>query len=336
MDLSDAGRAKTQADISDLPPKAAYRELCETEKSIPIFSQHWWLDAVVGAENWDVAVVRSNGHLIGTLPFATTRHFGMRLIHQPPLTPFLDPWISGTGSKISTRLGNEQRILQCLIDQLPHFDSFRQTYGENFLNWLPFYWNDFNQTTEYTYVVHSLGNLDLVWSEFESARRKHCKQGAERFTLEKESSLDTFLRLHKMTLANRNVAQSFSDDCLRRLDAACAERNCRKIHILVDEKGHPCSGTYTVWDDNCAYALMKGTDPQMQKTGAPSLCQWEAIKFSSTVAPKYNFVGNMNPSIEPYVRSFGARQTSVFTITKTTSRLLRLRQGLKFALAKKR
>jgi hypothetical protein len=71
----------------------------------------------------------------------------------------------------------------------------------------------------------------------------------------------------------------------------------------------------------------------MRHTQAPSVCQWEAIKFSATVAPKYDFLGNMNPSIEPYVRSFGTVQTPVFTITKTPSRLLRLRRGLISALA---
>jgi hypothetical protein len=331
--LTDAVHAKAVVDDITLTPKAAYRVLCETEGSIPIFSKDWWLDAVVGEQNWDVVVVRTNGRIVGAMPFATTRRYGMIVIHQPPLTPLLGAWISPSGEKTSSRLGNEQRVLQSLIDQLPRFDNFRQTCNKDFSNWLPFYWNGFSQTTEYTYVVNHLDNLELVWSEFDSARRKHCRQGAERFTMKEDISLDDFLCLHKMTLDNRGVSQSFTDDSLRRLDAACIERKCRKIHIAVDDAGRHCSGTYTVWDGNCAYALMKGSDPQLQNTGAPSFCQWQAIRFSSTVASKYDFLGNMNPLIEPYVRSFGAKQTPIFTITKTPSRLLRLRQGLKLALA---
>jgi hypothetical protein len=78
---------------------------------------------------------------------------------------------------------------------------------------------------------------------------------------------------------------------------------------------------------------MKGRDPNTENVNAPSVCQWEAIKFSSTVSDKYDFLGNMNPSIEPYVRSFGAEQTPIFTISKTPSKLLRLRRGVKSALA---
>lgn len=312
--------------------KAEYRMLCETEASIPIFSTDWWLDAVVGPENWDVAIVKTNGRIIGAMPFATARRFGMKVIRQPPLTPFLGPWILPNGKKNSTRLGNEQKIMQSLIEQLPAFDTFRQTLNKGFSNWLPFYWKGFSQTTDYTYVVHGLDDLAEVWNDFESARRKHCKQAAERFTVREDLPVDAFLTLHKMTLENRGVAQTFTDECLRRLDQACLERKRRKIQIVVDEAGRHCAGTYTVWDSSSAYALMKGSDPGMQHSGAPSLCQWEAIKFSSTVAPKYDFLGNMNPSIEPYVRSYGTEQTSVFTISKTPSRLLRLRQGLKSAL----
>lgn len=313
--------------------KDEYRKLCETELSIPIFSTDWWLDAAVGAENWEVVLVKANGRVIGAMPFAITWKFGMKVIHQPPLTPFLGPWILPNGEKTSTRLAHEQRIMQALIEQLPKFDNFRLTWDKGLTNWLPFYWSGFGQTTDYTYVVHGLNDLNRVWGQLESARRKHCKQEAGCFTLRDDLPVEAFLHLHKMTLANRDVPQSFTDDCLRKIDAACIARKRRKIHIIVDEHGRHCAGTYTVWDGNCAYALMKGSDPRTQNTSAPSICQWEAIKFSSTVADKYDFLGNMNPSIEPYVRSFGAQQTPVFTISKTPSRLLRLRQGLKSTLA---
>jgi hypothetical protein len=326
-------RGHAQRQPNSLSGKAAYCRLCETDPSIPIFFTNWWLDAVVGSDGWDVVLVTKNEQIIGAMPFATTKRFGMEIIQSPPLTPFLGPWLLRNGEKNSTRLGNEQKILQALIEQLPSFDYFRQTCCTGLSNWLPFYWNGFSQMTDYTYVVQGLHDLEKVWNGFDSARRKHCKQGAERFKVREDLSVDDFLALHKMTLEGRGVAQSFTDECLRRLDAACAARSRRKIQIVVDEAGRHCAGTYTVWDSNCAYALMKGSNPAMQNTGAPSLCQWEAIKFSATVAPKYDFLGNVNPSIEPYVRSFGTEQTPFFTISKTPSTLLRLRQSFKAVLA---
>ena len=315
--------------------KAEYRNLCTTEPSIPLFSNAWWLDAVAGPDGWDVALAKANGRIVGAMPFCVARRYGMEVIQHPPLTPVLGPWIRVDLGSPSSRLSNQQKIMQSLIEQLPRFDHFTQTCSKDFSNWLPFYWNGFSQSTEYTYVISGLDDLDSFWHRVDPSRRKHCRTALARHDLRVRDDLplDAFLALHKMTIGNRGVAQAFTDDCLRRLDAACVEHKRRKLHIVVDEAGRHYAATYTVWDDNCAYALLKGSDPDTHHTQAPSVCQWEAIKFSATVAPKYDFLGNMNPSIEPYVRSFGTEQTPVFTLTQTPSRLLRLRRGLISALA---
>lgn len=320
---------------SRLDNKAEYSKLCGTEPTISIFGTSWWLDAAAGPANWDVTLVKSNGRIVGALPFGMVERFGMKVIKNPPLTPGLGPWILPNGEKIASRLASEQKIMQSLIEQLPQFDHFQLSWGKGVSNWLPFYWNGFSQSTEYTYVLSPLDDVDALWNGLESARRKHCKQGGERFKLRVRDDLplDAFIALQNMTLDHRGVEASYSEAVLRRVDAACAERNCRKILIAVDESGRHCAGTYTVWDRNCAYALIKGSDPKMNHTGAPSLCQWESIKFCSTVASKYDFLGNMNESIEPYVRSFGTAQTPFFAISKTPSRLLRLRQALKSVFA---
>ena len=327
-DRGSEGGADTPA--ASLSNKDEYRKLCETETSIPIFATGWWLDAVAGPD-WDVALVKSNGRIIGAMPFGLLVRHGMRVIANPPLTPVLGPWIPPNGEKTASRLANEQKVMTTLIEQLPRFDHFRMAWGKGASNWLPFYWNGFSQTTGYTYVLAPLDNPDALWNGLESARRKHCKQGRERFKLQLRDDLpvDAFITLQHMTLEQRGVSASYSDELLRRVDAVCQQRQRRKILTVVDEAGRHCAGTYTVWDDNCAYALIKGSDPAMAHTGAPSLCQWESIKFGATVASSYDFLGNMNESIEPYVRSFGTVQTPVFAISKTPSRLLRARQALK-------
>ena len=37
--------------------KDIYKFICEKEKSIPIFSQYWWMQAVCPAGDWDVYLV---------------------------------------------------------------------------------------------------------------------------------------------------------------------------------------------------------------------------------------------------------------------------------------
>ena len=313
-----------------LSNKDEYRKLCEIESSIPIFSRDWWLDATAGPDGWDVALVKTNDRIIGAMPYATGLRFGMKVINQPALTPRLGPWLLPGEGKTGTKLANEQKIMQSLIHQLPPFDHFTQTWNTDQTNWLPFYWNGFNQTTQYTYVLPQLDDADALWSGLDGAIRTVCKKGTDRFklTVRDDLSVDALIALHWMTLQRRGISAKYSKDYIRRLDAACAKRNCRKIFIVVNEEGRHCAGTYIVWDANSAYGLLNGVDPEMRNTGALTLGKWEAVKFSAQVSQKFDFVGNMNETIEPSVRGFGAMQMPIFSISKTPSRLLRLRRGL--------
>ena len=83
-----------------------------------------------------------------------------------------------------------------------------------------------------------------------------------------------------------------------------------------------------MWDENSAYYLMGGGDPDLRNSGAASLVLWEAIKHASTVTGKFDFEGSMNESIERFFRGFGGRQELAFNVSKTNSKLLHIRQCL--------
>ena len=55
--------------------KDLYSKLCENESTIPIFSKDWWLDAVCGDENWDVAIVEKGGEIWATMPYFIIKKF---------------------------------------------------------------------------------------------------------------------------------------------------------------------------------------------------------------------------------------------------------------------
>lgn len=322
-------RSKQEKQMSAKSNKEIYKALSLTEASLPIFFRDWWLDATAGASAWDVAIVTKNGQIVAVMPFVIGRRYWMKVISQPPLTMALGPWLRATDSSPSTKLANEKEMMQALIDQLPDTDHFTQDWHYNSKNWLPFYWNDFNQTTNYTYVLPEIDNKEKLWSGFETATRASCKKALERFqlTIRTDLSLDCFLDLHRMSLQRRGIALPYSEDMVRRLDAACADRGCRKFFIAIDPEGRHYAGNYIVWDQNSAYGLMNGVDPELLSSGAASLCMWEAIKHAGTVTRQFDFCGSMRGSIERFIRGFGATQVPYFTVAKTDSRLIRMRQG---------
>ena len=57
--------------------------------------------------------------------------------------------------------------------------------------------------------------------------------------------------------------------------------------------------------------------------------QFESIKFALSSGRAFDFEGSMIESIEKYFRSFGSIQTPYFSISKTNSKLLKIRKFIK-------
>jgi hypothetical protein len=319
--------------------KEIYREFSRNEPSIPIFSRDWWLDTTAGPEAWDVALVQKGSQIVAAMPYVLRRKYGLRVISQPALTPRLGPWFRPVEANTNSgkKLANEKDLMQALIDQLPAFDYFNQCWHYTRTNWLPFSWNGFQQTTLYTYLLPQLGQPDKLWSGLQENVRTHCRTASNRYklTVRDDLPLDAFIRLNQMTFHRQHMRMPYSETYLRRLDAACAERGCRKFFIAVDPEGRHHAGTYIVWDENSAYGLMNGADPEFRNSHATSLCMWEAIKFAGNVTQQFDFSGSMMERVERFFRGFGTTQVPYFLISKTPSRLVRMQQGLLSVLGEK-
>jgi hypothetical protein len=316
--------------------KDVYRLACEREPDIPLFSRPWWLDATAGELGWDVALIHDQGgNILASMPYTDERRYGLRMSSQPPFTQVLGPWIRTADAPSHKLLAGEKDLFQALIDQLPPFDSFTQNWHYSRTNWLPFYWRGFRQTTRYTYLLPDLTNADALWAGMGSNIKGDIKKASGRFGLKVRTdlTLDDFMKLNRMVFERQGKALPYEEAIIARLDAACAERGVRRIFIAEDDEGRHHAGVYVVWDADSAYYLMGGGDPELRKSGATSLCLWEAIKFASTVTRKFDFEGSMIESVERFFRAFGAEQTPYFQVSRDSSLLWRT---ARFAMSLKR
>lgn len=324
--LAASARVAKSRKASGGEPKKLYRAFSQEEPSLPIFSRDWWLDAVAGPDGWDVVLAVRGGEVTAAMPYQLRRRFGLRWLSQPRLTPVLGPWIRPSSAKPAVALAQEKEQMEELIANLPSFDYFTQNWHHSQSNWLPFYWRGFSQTTRYSYVLSNLGDQAALWRNLEKSVRTTIRKAQNRFGLKvrRDLGLEVFLELNRKTYLRQGLQPPYDDAQVRRLDAACAARNCREIFIAVDEQGRPHAGEYMVWDENSAYALMGGADPSLRHSGATSLCLWEAINQAAQLAPSYDFCGSMIESVERQFRAFGAQQRPYFRITKARNPLLRL------------
>lgn len=318
--------------------KEKYRRFCQSNAPIAIFSRDWWLDAVCGAGNWDVALMEKGGSVVAAMPYFFRKALGFTLLTMPRLTQSLGPYVRPSNSKYAKRLSEEKDLMTGMIDKLPPFHYFCQKFHYTVSNWLPFYWRGYSQMTRYTYVLDDLSDLGEIWAGFQENIRREIRKAENRYGLEVSTDLgiETFLQINEQTFKRQGIKPPYSRGLVCRLDAACERHDARRIFSARDSGGRVHAAVYIVRDEETSYYLMGGIDPNLRTSGANSLCMWEAIKFASTVTQRFDFEGSMIESVERFFRGFGGRQVPYFQITKVNSPLLSLMLCLKEKVVKRK
>ncbi|MBT8608416.1 GNAT family N-acetyltransferase [Polynucleobacter paneuropaeus] len=296
----------------------------------PVFHEAWWLDAVVGPNNWGECLVERNGELLARLPWSRRRKNGFVYCDDPKLTPFLGPWFKKPidGTSFYNILSREKELTNALIKQLPSHDYFRYCFSPEITNWQPWYWRGYSATTFYTYRLNDMSNLDGIFSRIKGSTRTSIRN-AHKSHLEilPNSTIDDFIELNEMTFRRQGLQMPYTKIFLHNLDAACCQHNARKILTAIDSQGRKLASIFLVYNKHAAYNLMLGSNPNFHDTGAVSFLLWEAIKFASTVSKIFDFEGSMMESIESFYRSFGAKQTPYYSVSRTPNRLLAIGQS---------
>src|SRR6185312_12801223 len=98
--------------------KSIYKKICEQKVSLPVFLQPWWLDAVCG--EWDVEIAKKGEQVTGVWPYAIVKKAGVTILRNPRLTPYLGPQVFyPEGIKESNADSFEHETVSELIKQLP-------------------------------------------------------------------------------------------------------------------------------------------------------------------------------------------------------------------------
>ena len=288
--------------------------------SYNLFQEPWWLDAVAAGE-WDEVVVKRGGQVAARLPFVHRERLPRTWLLQPKLTPSLGPWLRASNAKLTNRIAEEKELMQELIDALPQFDLFRQSFAPEVTYWLPFYWRGFSQTTRYTYRLFDLTDLAGLWTGVRENIRREIRKAKNTVVVRSDLDVDCFARVWALTFARQGARLPVSTELLHRLDSACEKRGCRRMFFAEDAQGKIHAAVYLVWNADCAYYLMGGGDPDLRNSGAGSLVLWEAIAFASTISRQFDFEGSMIEPVERFFRAFGGKPVAFFSLSKLSRRM---------------
>ena len=293
-----------------------------------IFQSRWWLDAVAPNE-WDEIVVRKSNDIIARMPYTLRQRYGLLFVEAPALTNHLGPWIAPITGKEYNIISRQNEIQTEIINRLPKFDIFKQSFNPMISNWLPWHWAGYTQTTFYTYVIDDLDDLDRIYSGFTNEKRRDIKKASNKVNVCEDMPPAEFYRLHKLSLSQGGSPISYKYEKFMRICRAAISNNSGKILYAIDSDGAVHSGVFFVWDSNSAYFLISFNVPEYRSNGSLSLLIYEAIKHCSGKTKRFDFDGSMIKGAEHSYRAFGGKQTPYFQISHTPNALLRLAKALR-------
>lgn len=301
--------------MKDMTPKEKYRKLCQTEPTIPIFSRDWWLDIVCGEENWDVILYESD-KIEASMPLYIPKQ---GVITMPIYTQTMGPWLAPLPkeTKYAHQLLTKQEILRFFVEKLRIFSHFHQNFSYQITDWLPFYWNNYTQTTRYTYILENIYDTQRLWNNMQTNIRRNIQKAETKYNISVRRGIptDEFLRVQALSF-KRQGKQAPRNTELKQLIEVSRQRGQGDIWGGFDSKGQLHAAVFIVWQSSSAYYLAGGGDPELRTSGAHSLVLWKAIQDVAAYTQTFDFEGSMLPGVERFFREFGAKQIPYFAINK--------------------
>ena len=305
--------------------KSLYREFCKEREGIPLFSRPWWLDAAVGPEAWDVALVIEDGVLCASLAYVSKSLGPLRVITQPAMTQTAGPVLHIPPAKdAKAQRSQEKRLYQSLIDALPQYHVFRQTCDPSVTNWLPFYWRGFQQTTQYSYVINDISDPAAVVRTFSKGKKSDLSKARKSLTVTRGASGADLFEHHRQSLRKQGREILYSKELICSLVNAAKHEDAGEVFAVSDPDGIVHSLYWIVWDESKAYYVVNSVDPEFRGSGSTSLALLEILEFLKGKTKAFDFEGSMIEPVEFSYRQLGGEQQPLQALTHVPNRLLRI------------
>lgn len=298
--------------------KAAYADFCAT-CYVPIYSQPWWMDAVCGAEHWDVWLHESGGGADAAMAYYLEEREHGLYITKAPLTQnngisFQYP----EGQGAVGRAKFEEKIIRAAME---HVDSlgiavYEQQYQTSFANWLPFSWCGCKALPRYTYCIADTSDLDTVWAGLTSSYRKNIKKGRRNCTVEVCEDPVLLYDEHAKVFARQGLPVPFDRNLWSRLWESTRANGVARALVARAEDGGVASLLFLVWDERRLYHLLGGTMPGYNGLETYNALTWEGIELAHEKGLAYDFEGSMIERISKSFREFGGEPQLYFRIRK--------------------
>lgn len=296
--------------------KEKYIKLCHSNTDIPLFLRSYYLDAV--GSDWNVIIYEKNNNVMAAMVYTIKNKFGIKYISIPKMTQYSGIWIDYKNiTKNEKKLSLEEEVMSFFIKKLEgmKIDYYFQSLSPKVNNYLPFYWNDFKQTTKYTLVIKN-NKEENIWNDMTSTLKNEIKKASKSAKLFYDIDSELFYKYLCKTFERQDDIPRLSFKEFKNMDEWLLKNKCRFVIGAKDENDNIHSICYFVYDQEKVYYLMSGNDFNYRKSNYNSLLIWEGIKFAIENNLDFDFEGSMNKQINSFMRKFGGSLVPYYCVSK--------------------
>lgn len=298
--------------------KERYARFCE-KNSVPIFHKPWWMDAMCGADNWDVYLVGEGNDIKASFVYELTESEGVKSIHRSLLTQNSGLWIKYQNN-LSTvsRQKYEEKIVDEICDFIESLGlaKYDQQFNYAYQNYMPFFWRRYTSQVKYTYVIEDTSDMNAVRERYPSKLKNQLRKAVGLLKVQEIDDREEFYRVNKLTFDRQEIQIPYTYEQFVTLYEACRERNCCKLLAAYGEDGRTQSVAMIVWDDDSVYYLLNGTDPEYKQYQGNLLLIDRCIEIAGELERKFDFEGSVIKAVNHCFREFAGTPMPYFRITK--------------------
>jgi len=287
-----------------------------------LFHEPWWLSSASGGDYSEV-VLEQGSKVVGRLPFSMVRsRAGFRIICMPNFTHVLGPAVDSGNAKFQTRLTKRNSIIRSLIDQLPHYDFFKQVLDPSFddglalSDGLVFQEKGFQITPQYTFQIDCREDVNKLWDGMHLKVRQHIRRAEQNYHVSAESDPLRFIDFYKNNL-QRKKRTSFIDFAqFPHLFSECTARGCGVLLAANLPTGSPVAMTFLVWSHGIMYYLLSTRAVDMQDNGSANLLVWTGMKKAHQLGLLFDLDGVTTRGTARFLSGFGGEPKTRLVITR--------------------
>lgn len=282
-----------------------WNSFVDESKMGEIYNYSWWLEAVTNNDFKILVVFEGNEIVAGLgLPF-----YSIKVINCPQLTQtngivFSDKVLNGSLSK---RFSSEKKYTNIILEFLDKkkIKVKNIKFNYNYINWQPFYWNGYKQTTNYTCIVdYKKINYDIN-TLIDSEKRRQLKKAREYdFKIEVDLlSAKEFYNYYSRVLEKKGKKIKYSYSFFEKLYLKTKEKNKSYIFSIHKEKIIHAA-YFIVLDNKSAHYLIVSIDEEYKKFRGSTLLTYFILDYFSNKLNFFNFEGSMIEFVQEHNKTF--------------------------------